>query len=269
MVDPAIFSDAVSPFLKADPLHNIAILTLIDARASARPAPADDHYLAVVDEDGRVRGAVVVTPSGAYLGDLRGDLVVPVARTVARLAPGTPLVEGVPPVTHAFARQWSSLCGKRFEQVVAKRLHRLGRFDPQHAPGTPRLATEHDIDLCTDWDMAFDVDVNEPVRDRRPGVVAAIAGRRRWLWEEGGTPVSMVGHTPTIAGVARVGPVYTPPDLRGHGYASALTTHVSKKLLDHGFEVCLYTDLANPTSNKIYATIGYQPVADLVRIEFS
>jgi GNAT superfamily N-acetyltransferase len=268
MVDPAIFRDTVSPFLKADPLHNIAILTLIEGRATAPPV-STDHYLAVVDGDGRVRGAVVVTRSGTYLGDLRGDLVVPVARTVARLAPGTPLAEGVPPVTHAFARRWTSLLGRQSREVVAKRLHRLGRLDPQYAPGTPRLATMHDADLCTRWDMAFDVDVGEPVRDRRPGVVAAIESRRRWLWEDGGTPVSMAGHAPTVAGVARVGPVYTPPGLRGRGYASALTTHVSKKLLDHGFEVCLYTDLANPTSNWIYAQIGYQPVADLVRIEFS
>ena len=269
LVDPVIFRDVVSPFLKAAPLHNIAILTMIEGRTAAAPqAVASDHYLAVIDADGRVRGAVVVTAGGCYLGDLRGDLVVPVARTVADLAPGTPLVEGVPPVAQAFAREWSELTGRPHREVVSKRLHRLGRFCPQIAPGAARVADPADAELCASWDCAFDIDVGEPASNRRPGVEQAIRGRRRWLWELDGKPVSMVGHTPTVAGVARVGPVYTPDAHRGHGYASALTTYVTKRLLDHGFDVCLYTDLANPTSNKIYAQIGYQPVADLVRIRF-
>lgn len=270
MVDPVVFRDVVSAFLKAEPLHNIAILTMIEGRAAATPqAIAFDHYLAVIDSDGRIRGAVVVTAGGCYLGDLRGDLVVPVARTVAALAPGTPLVEGVPPVAQAFARQWSTLTGRPHREVVSKRLHRLGRFCPQVAPGAARVAGPDDVDLIANWDTAFDIDVGEPPSNRRPGAEKAVQSRRRWLWEHDDKPVSMVGHTPTVAGVARVGPVYTPDEQRGHGYASALTTYVTNRLLDHGFDVCLYTDLANPTSNKIYAQIGYQPVADLVRISFT
>lgn len=270
LVDPAIFRDVVSPFLKAEPLHNIAILTMIEGRAAASAQTiATDKYLAVVDPDGRVRGAVVVTAGGCYLGDLRGDLVVPVARAVADLAPGTPLVEGVPPVAQAFARQWSALTGRPHREVVSKRLHRLARFCPQAAAGSARIAGADDIDLVARWDTAFDIDVGEPPSNRRPGAEHAVNSRRRWLWELDGEPVSMAGHTPTVAGVARVGPVYTPDDRRGHGYASALTTYVTKLLLDQNFEVCLYTDLANPTSNKIYAQIGYQPVADLVRISFT
>ena len=38
---------------------------------------------------------------------------------------------------------------------------------------------------------------------------------------------------------------------------------LSRLLLDGGRASCtLYTDLANPTSNSIYAKIGYRPVAD-------
>lgn len=44
---------------------------------------------------------------------------------------------------------------------------------------------------------------------------------------------------------------------------------MTRRILDSGSAVCLYTDLANPTSNKIYAAIGYEPVTDFVRYEFS
>jgi predicted GNAT family acetyltransferase len=67
-----------------------------------------------------------------------------------------------------------------------------------------------------------------------------------------------------------VGPVYTPPEARRHGYASALVAHVSQDLLDGGRRfVFLYTDLANPTSNHIYQEIGYRPVADAYQYTFS
>ena len=58
--------------------------------------------------------------------------------------------------------------------------------------------------------------------------------------------------------------MYTPPEQRGHGYASAATAALSQLLLERGRRFCfLFTDLANPTSNHIYQTIGYQPVCDV------
>jgi predicted GNAT family acetyltransferase len=67
----------------------------------------------------------------------------------------------------------------------------------------------------------------------------------------------------------RIGPVYTPPALRKRGYASALTAALSQELLDSGRKFCfLFTDLANPTSNRIYQQIGYQAVCDVDEYRF-
>ena len=88
------------------------------------------------------------------------------------------------------------------------------------------------------------------------------------IWEHDG-PVSLAGYAgPTPNGI-RVGPVYTPPHLRGHGYASALTAALTGRLLDEGRRYCfLFTDLANPTSNSIYQRIGYRRVGDVSRWAF-
>jgi predicted GNAT family acetyltransferase len=75
-------------------------------------------------------------------------------------------------------------------------------------------------------------------------------------------------HLP-LFGVCRVGPVYTPPEHRRNGYAGALTAHVTAQILAQGNQACLYTDLANPTSNQLYARIGYVPVADAIDLTFS
>jgi hypothetical protein len=64
--------------------------------------------------------------------------------------------------------------------------------------------------------------------------------------------------------------VYTPPELRGNGYATALTAEVSQRLLDGGRTFCfLYTDAANPTSNAIYERIGYRKVCEAAAIAFA
>ena len=76
---------------------------------------------------------------------------------------------------------------------------------------------------------------------------------------------SDVAVTQPAGGLARIRPVYTPPELRGHGYGGAATAAVTQAALDGGAEgVVLFTDLANPTSNTLYQRLGYRPVSDWV-----
>jgi uncharacterized protein len=84
-----------------------------------------------------------------------------------------------------------------------------------------------------------------------------------WLWEVDGASTSLCWQSVAAAGVVRISAVYTPPEHRGHGYASANVAALSEKALADGAElVMLYTDSANPTSNKIYEAIGYRHVGD-------
>ena len=78
----------------------------------------------------------------------------------------------------------------------------------------------------------------------------------------------MLGLSGALAGVVRVGPVFTPPDRRGKGYASALVAAASGAARGKGHRCILYTDLSNPTSNKIYMNIGYERVCDSAEYSF-
>jgi predicted GNAT family acetyltransferase len=106
------------------------------------------------------------------------------------------------------------------------------------------------------------MDLEAVVRDRvRRGLFM--------LWTDDGTTVSLAGFHEPSAGVARVGPVYTPPEHRRNGFAGGVTAAASGACLDRGATRCmLYTDLANPTSNGVYQRIGYTPVADAVQYAF-
>jgi predicted GNAT family acetyltransferase len=124
--------------------------------------------------------------------------------------------------------------------------------------------------------MAFDreaLDTPEPhsaeFEEWAERLLARSERRGLGIWEDEGRMVSITAYgNPTPHGI-RLGPVYTPPELRGRGYASACVAAVSHYLLDAGRKQCfLFTDLANPTSNKIYQAIGYRAVGDALELHF-
>jgi predicted GNAT family acetyltransferase len=90
------------------------------------------------------------------------------------------------------------------------------------------------------------------------------------VWEVEGVPVAQASARPVVAGMSRIGPVYTPPQHRRHGYAAAVTAAASQWALDEGAQrVLLFTDLANPTTNRLYPRIGYRPVYDALELRFT
>ncbi|PWR08987.1 hypothetical protein DKT68_13425 [Micromonospora acroterricola] len=94
-----------------------------------------------------------------------------------------------------------------------------------------------------------------------------IQSRRLCFWvDETREPVHLTGANPPSFGVARLGPVYTPPAQRGRGWASNAVAEVSRRIQAEGARVCLFADQANPTSNKIYAALGYRPVVDMANL---
>ncbi len=178
------------------------------------------------------------------------------------------------PVSGQFAEMWQALTGQGYEQVRVLRIYRLERVQPvASVPGHMRQETEVDRPMLIPWVRAFLVetfgkhasptDAEQLVNRRLQGWTEGL-----YLWDHEG-PRALAGHTgPTPHGI-RVAPVYTPPEHRNRGYASACVAALSQFLLDRGYRFCsLYADLANPTSNRIYQRIGYEPVCDVVQYRF-
>ncbi|MFN8527159.1 MAG: GNAT family N-acetyltransferase [Anaerolineae bacterium] len=182
---------------------------------------------------------------------------------------------GSPAETRAFVDLWQHATGCVGKLNRAERIYKLTEVIPvRHVSGKMRPAAEGDVPLLADWFKAFDIEA-DPTADANTPIDVYVGWTRFRLetdpalrglrvWEDGGKVVSMAGYAgPTGHGI-RVAPVYTPPELRGRGYASAVTAALTQELLDTGKAfVALFTDLANPTSNSIYQKIGYKPQLDV------
>ena len=187
-----------------------------------------------------------------------------------------PGVVGAHPEVDEFVRLWT-----RSHSVEPRMLRNQGVYALERvqsvplAPGRSRSATPDDLPLLLDWMVAFGEEVleeDDPGRaEAREGIEQRLASANGGidLWEDEGEIVSLSGWGgPTPNGI-RIGPVYTSPERRGHGYATALVAKQSQALLDAGRRFCfLYTDLANPTSNAIYERIGYVKVAESAMVAF-
>lgn len=287
--DAAEFLEAAGPVLEADPLLGTIVATMATREARQRaegvPRPSDRPYWWAVlhDDAGRpVSCAMRTAPSAPY-----PPFVLPMPETDARTLAGAlheraeageavDAVNGFRPTVDVVADELAGLAARTAEATVQMRLFEVRELvRPTAAPGRLRLARADEVDLCVDWYDAFAAAADEQA-GREPGVLdegrhdrdemlGRIRDRRVCLWvDEDDRPVHVTGFNAPAFGVARIGPVYTPPEHRGRGLASNAVAAVSRMLLEDGARVCLYTDQANPVSNRIYQALGYRAVTDQV-----
>jgi GNAT superfamily N-acetyltransferase len=288
------FLAAAGPYLRRERARNTVILSVTESMRVSAEASAGDSSAAAARPGSASASASArplfgwwCDPAGPVAGAFMHTPPFPVVLTAVDLAAAAELaavamaarpvggVNAYPEVAAAFADGWRhGHAGGRVDVYRRQRLYRLADLvwpDPVPA-GKARLAGDADAALTAGWFAAF----ADEVDDMGKGEDQSAAARDRishggvTVWEAEGRPVCIACNTLTVAGQVRIGPVYTPPEQRGHGYASAATAAASQRLLDAGAqEVLLYTDLANPVSNSIYQRIGYRPVEDRVVLAFS
>jgi uncharacterized protein len=276
--DAAAFLAEAEPLLLADEARHNLILGIA---GSIERGHYEDFRLWLVRDGADVVAAALRTPPYNLIlaRPKSADALRPLAEALAdEELPG---VVGSVADAEEFARLWSTQAGVGARTNMRQGVYALERVQPLPSiPGTARVATAEDRALALRWWIAFADEVlheGGPGRDRAEENVdhrLSTPSAGILLWEDDGETVSAAGWGgPTPNGI-RIGPVYTPPELRGRGYATALTAELSRRLLDGdlfegGRRFCfLYTDLANPTSNAIYERIGYRRVAESAEIVF-
>jgi uncharacterized protein len=257
--DLAAFLADVRPWLSTDPVRHNVLMTVLQSRADGVEPIEDGIFLARILDGDELSGVAIRTPPHALLASMMSPAAAAALAAVVAGDDEVTAVNGSKDVAMPIAQAIADARGGEVRQSRG-----LGRFQltqlipPRPAPGAARVAAEADTDVIIQWTTAFHEYIGEPVTVNRDKATARIALGQMWLWEDGGEPVSMVNRSDPAGGVARVNLVYTPEALRGRGYASALVAVVTQQILDDGFVASLYTDLANPTSNKIYQALGYE-----------
>ncbi|MGO4597940.1 GNAT family N-acetyltransferase [Terrabacter sp. 2RAF25] len=268
--EAALARTAFAALVEREPQALSVVASVTDALVADPTRYAGPRWWAGTGADGKVVAAFMHTPphhlhiAYATPAQARG--------LAAHLAEGhdsLPGVGGLREPTEAFAEEWATRTG-----VTGTVAMEIGRFDlpvrPRLSfavPGRFRAATPDDAALLDEWNQQF-YEAVDGHGARASSLDAHVASGRVGLWEDGGRPVSMAYASPANGGVTRLSGVWTPPELRGHGYASGVVAALSSARQDAGESCMLYTDLANPTSNAIYQAMGYRRVGDNVTITF-
>jgi RimJ/RimL family protein N-acetyltransferase len=285
-MDPGRFLAEAGDHLAADPVVSTVVTTiahrLLAQQANGIPQPDRNWWLVVRDGSGAVVGAGMRTapfaPYPLFLLPMPDEAAVTLAQALRERGEEVLAVNGALPAVELCAAELTRLGGGRVQVSRHTRLHELGELvRPAPVPGGLAVATEEDVELVTTWFAAFTGDADEQAGRPRgasahevPGraeMLSRLQGGRLWFWtDETGQPVHLTGANPPSFGVSRIGPVYTPPAHRGRGWASNAVAEVSQRIQADGTRVCLFTDQANPISNKIYAALGYRPTADMANL---
>lgn len=205
-------------------------------------------------------------PYRMFLSRMPQEAVIALAREIADSGRDLPGVNGAAESTTAFAKAWEAISGHSSRVVTATRMYRLADLVwPEGVLGEAYRAEMGDSNRVAEWFAEFhdDAQPDAPVDDWTAMARRRIEAGDVHLWCTEGVPVALAAVSAAPAGVARVGPVYTPPSSRRNGYGSSVTAAATAAALVLGAQhVVLYTDLANPTSNAIYQAIGYRPDHD-------
>jgi predicted GNAT family acetyltransferase len=266
------FLAATGDFLRSDPVAHNLVLSIADQRRTDGVA---GRWAWAVGPGGDVVGALMQSPTtfAATVTPMPAAAARALADRLADTRADLPGLTGEAAVAAAFAGAWATRRGAPVRPTAGQRLYRLGELRaPTGVGGALRPAREADVATLVAWDHAFEDEtgLTRPSGIDRTEIIARrVAAGSWWVWDAGGAPTSGAFSSPPLAGAARIGAVYTPPDQRGRGRASALVAGISTHLRAHGTPDCLlYTQLDNPRSNRIYQRLGYEPTAEILAYTF-
>jgi predicted GNAT family acetyltransferase len=268
------YAERTDALLTRSPAEQTVSLTVIETVRAGRRWSDEPMLFGWYEAAGEVRGAVFRTPPFEWMlavvpEEATADLVAAL-RSVGADVPG---VNGDVAGVDRFATAWTAATGQRATTTLTLDLYELGTLrhpDPPPA-GRARPAEEADLDVAIRFYTGFQDEIPTPSTEVLPLVRERMDDRRLWLWEDGaGVAASLAARTAAVAGVARIAPVYTPPEHRRHGYATAVTAACTADALARDAErVVLYTDIADRSTNAMYRRIGFRPIGGRRVVRFT
>ena len=254
-------------WLETAEAENNVILGIATFFGSQRRQLKGSPYFLTVEGNGTIVGAALMTPPRRILITRMPDPAVTLlADHLLEEAAPVPGVFGPTAEATLFANHWTSKTGRSCRPKMSERIYACERvIPPVYAFGQLKPAKEVDQALLSDWCEQFCIDarIDDETVYFKAQLPRKLADRSIFVWETD-EAVSMAAiERETAHGVA-ISWVYTPRHLRNKGYGTACVAALTQRMLDSGKQFCcLYTDLANPTSNSIYQKIGYRAICDV------
>lgn len=258
--NPREFLKKAGAFLEKDEVEHNLILTLC---RTADKKKADIRCGIVTDEDGIVLAAVQTPPHNLVLSKAAHADVGPLVEKLIKNKAKFPGIVGPSDIAGAFSNKWSETTGQKPVEYMDQIIYSLKSVHMPSVDGQLRMAGAADVKLVAQWISEFSKSAlpkAEQISDKDAKAQAddLVKNGRMAFWMVKGKPVAQASASGTDK-VARINRVYTPPENRGKGYASAVVAQLSKMQLEIGHKkCCLYADARNTQANSIYRKIGYE-----------
>ncbi len=267
----ASFLEAAQDFLMQAEVKNCVMLSA-PMRMRDKPSKNDSGtYFASVEQNGKLIAAAFCPPrKWLNLTPFPGAAIPLLVDDMLRHQAEPELVVADAATAQIFAQAWATARGIEYRQDYGFRMYQLERvIAPRTPPGALRLGEMKDEKRVEDWSAAFDTEVDfGDASAIKVLMLTALREQRLYFWDDNG-PVSMLARNATTPNSERVSVVYTPPELRGKGYGAAANAALAQIILDSGRRyACLFADINNAVSNKMYVKIGYEAVCDVGRYKF-
>ena len=267
-------------FRAAEPLRTNVIGSVSLAVSTGRTTYDDYHWWIVRGDDGDVVGVAMRTsPFNMILAPMPNEAARALGRSVGQFDDALPGIAGSQDMVDSLVEGYveSKSSGSKRVLAVERRdlLYELEELITPDVEGSGRPARAEEVDALTEMFAQFWREVEgvplSPA-DARNGVKKSVTAGSLFCWVMAGDIVAIAGHAPIITTdaitIGRIGPVFTPLEFRRRGFGSAVTALVTRRLIEQGARVMLFTDAANPMSNSIYQAIGYRLVDEVVQMHF-
>jgi predicted GNAT family acetyltransferase len=261
---------AAEPLLARNPAVRAFVTAWAQGWRNAARHPGPPTYVATC-RIGAAHGLALMREGPLSLENSDPPAVAAIADDLARDGRRVTNVVGEHAACTAFADAWRAHHGLAHVVAMQLRHHMLTRLAPAPVvPGRMRHAVDEDLAWLLEGSLAFarEARLPDPPEHVRTVVMRRHAERRFRIWDDG-VPVAFAASIDAGRHEGRIGLVYTLPQARRRGYAGALVSAVVAQELQSGkARLFLTTDVANPTSNALYARLGFHPVSDAFRFDF-
>jgi predicted GNAT family acetyltransferase len=269
--NPGTFCETALPFLmETETENNLLIGISLSLAKTSSLADCHERFFWVVHNGITICGAAMWRPPYDLLlsHPFSYPALAALSEYLIRRHVSLPGIFGPNYAASEFARNWTEATSLAANLWCEERIYELRQVESLTLPQGRIAQAERDrVDLLCPWVTGLLHETGEK-GDSLAMLDASISDGRLFLWFDG-NPVSMAAWTgPTMNGVC-INMIYTPPEFRHRGYATAVVSSLSSMLLCQGKSFCvLYADLSNPTSNNIYQRIGYKPILDCFHYRF-
>ncbi|ATI53769.1 MULTISPECIES: GNAT family N-acetyltransferase [Bacillus cereus group] len=261
------FKEEVTPFLEKNEQENNLILGVL--QMVQQPI-----FMGIAKQGGEIAVVFLQTEEKKQIivanAEISGVAIKMLAKELTKIYPDIPGLIGNKKVVQKLAEEIALLENKKTTVAMEQGIYKLKQVKKKwDGDGVFREINSDEILLIEKWIYQFCEDVKLPVTKEEAEQTAhiLITNHRLFGLEVDGKLVSVAAKTRPTKNNITVNFVYTPKEARKKGYASNCVAALSQRMLDDGYKTTtLYTDLANPTSNKIYQEIGYEQIAESVLI---